>query len=37
MPSDAFVKIRRLLKIARFKDRIMRREVTPLGLRKHAK
>jgi epsilon-lactone hydrolase len=35
MPSEAFVKIRRLLKFARFTDKIMRREVTPLGLREN--
>jgi monoterpene epsilon-lactone hydrolase len=35
MPSEAFVKIRRLLKFARVMDKIMRREVTPLGLREN--
>jgi monoterpene epsilon-lactone hydrolase len=35
MPSEAFIKIRRLLKVARFKDKIMRRQVTPLGLREN--
>jgi monoterpene epsilon-lactone hydrolase len=35
MPSEAFVKTRRLLKFARFMDKIMRRQVTPLGLREN--
>ncbi|TDI60312.1 MAG: alpha/beta hydrolase [Alphaproteobacteria bacterium] len=35
MPSKAFVKIRRLLKVARFMDKVMRRQVTPLGLREN--